>query len=257
MGQVIFWQHNQQDQQTQMLTTTLLTDNQWLADRQPMVGWGVQRSRAVTSALWLEQKWATLYLCPLAPRAWPCPPGSNKQAVQNLNIFIVPSKHLELVSIASWYHQFAVLGKHWQASQWLQDQACWGSLCGCACEQTSYAHMKMLKWLETAHTSPLVPTQDATASSISHTMLQVASLSSQHWPTQFCSEEFLPLPCMHSSNPADLHPSEENCCSVLFLNSKNRGHKLLTAQLTHMLGKGDLLITFLWKGLYNFVTDFF
>ena len=30
----------------------------------------------------------------------------------------------------------------------------------------------------------------------------VASL--QHWPTLFRSEEYLPLLCMHSSNPAEL-----------------------------------------------------
>ena len=33
---------------------------------------------------------------------------STRPAVQNLGIFIVPSKHLEVVSIASSCHQFAV-----------------------------------------------------------------------------------------------------------------------------------------------------
>ena len=42
----------------------------------------------------------TRRLCSSAPRAWPGPPGSNKQAVQNLNIYIVPRKHLNCSS--SW-----------------------------------------------------------------------------------------------------------------------------------------------------------
>ena len=46
------------------------------------------------------------------------------------------------------------LSKHGQASQWLQDQACCGSLCGCAREQTSYAHTTTLKRLETDHRMP-------------------------------------------------------------------------------------------------------
>ena len=78
-------------------------------------------------------------------------------------------------------------------------------------------------------------------------MPQVAS--SQLWRTLFGSEEFLPFPCMHSSNPAELHPSQAICYSEFF-------KKKLKSKLEVRCGQPDsntyLPKTFVFSKAYQF-----